>query len=73
MTLDSIQILQILSGNTFLKVFILCKLKKEDRHILEILSIQLSLLSQIIPRFLTEFVSEIICPPTITLGEYTEV
>ena len=35
-TVDSIRILQMLSGKNFLKVFIFCKLKKEDRHTLKI-------------------------------------
>ena len=59
----------MLSGKKLLIVFILCKLKKEDRHILGICSIQLSLLSKIKPRFLTAFVGEIICPSTITGGK----
>ena len=47
----------MLSGK-FIIFFILCKLKKEDRHTLEILLIKLSLLSKIKQRFLTEFVGK---------------
>ena len=35
-TVDSIIILQMLSGKKIIIVFILCKLKKEDRHTLKI-------------------------------------
>ena len=44
-------------------------MKKDDRHTLEIWSIKFSLLSKTKPRFLTEFVGEIICPSTFTGGK----
>ena len=56
----------MLSGKTILIICIMCKLKKEYRHTLDILSIKLSLLSNIKLIFLTEFVGKIICPLKIT-------
>ena len=59
----------MLSGKNSLIVFILCKLKKEDRHTFEIWSIKLRLLSTIKPIFLTEFIGEISFPSIITGGK----